>query len=560
MPDPTILAQNRFAASLESLNFDGELGGEKRPGLHVGFNGQSLVYSEVLARRVNPLTPSMFAQRLARLVASKGKSSGFFRRLATGVEDLPALTYDLGDVYVLAAACRSWIAASAIDHTQHCLFSDPENPKGTQHRVSVSLAREHARARTNLSVPAIQLSKKDALLLLPDCMVAIRRNKAVTITPFEALKLRLTFVEEPRTDKTPTDTRSVAPGVSASGQVTIQLPASSGRPAQPLDLIFSSPTCAEAFCYATHRLGAKVVSEVPLPDFPALARRIECSSKAFAGGLFAALLVAEAKRRLQSAPTLTFVFAGDGGDARMANVADWARLGPRESLILYADWSTYFQAGVHGLVLTNRNLIWRVDDSIPKTAALQHGTRIEVAGNDLVVNGQALDARDPDLAALVAHLGGMACVGPTRLADTIRVAAGPLETPRVELTQSEKRYVELVRDCFETGGIPEAARRLLERRRNKLGVSERRAGELEALIVSESEEAGDLSPPEQEFLEEVAFCLESGDGSISPAEQSILDRTRIQLGIGDDRGAELVALAAKRQGGVREPRQEGPPG
>ena len=57
---------------------------------------------------------------------------------------------------------------------------------------------------------------------------------------------------------------------------------------------------------------------------------------------------------------------------------------------------------------------------------------------------------------------------------------GIIYTP--QLTDDEKEYLEAVRECKEEGRIIERDRRMLERLRRSLGLSEERAGELESIV------------------------------------------------------------------------------
>lgn len=87
----------------------------------------------------------------------------------------------------------------------------------------------------------------------------------------------------------------------------------------------------------------------------------------------------------------------------------------------------------------------------------------------------------------------------------------------------------------EDGEISSCERRLLNRLREKLGISERRAQELEDSLNSSQ-----LTSDEQEYLEEYRACLEEGE--ISSKERRLLDRLRDKLGIHPSRAKELENL------------------
>ena len=103
-------------------------------------------------------------------------------------------------------------------------------------------------------------------------------------------------------------------------------------------------------------------------------------------------------------------------------------------------------------------------------------------------------------------------------------------------SSAESEYLEEVRACLsEDGEISSSERRLLNRLREKLGISERRAQELEDSLNSSQ-----LTSDEQEYLEEYRACLEEGE--ISSKERRLLDRLRDKLGIHPSRAKELENL------------------
>lgn len=98
----------------------------------------------------------------------------------------------------------------------------------------------------------------------------------------------------------------------------------------------------------------------------------------------------------------------------------------------------------------------------------------------------------------------------------------------------EIEYIEILRDCYEDKNVSTDERRILERQKIKLGISEERAKELEEQIKKEVL----YSKSEIEYLEEVRFCLQD-DQIISQDERRILERLRIKLNI-DIKRAELL--------------------
>ena len=108
------------------------------------------------------------------------------------------------------------------------------------------------------------------------------------------------------------------------------------------------------------------------------------------------------------------------------------------------------------------------------------------------------------------------------------------QTSNSSISEDEQEYLEEVKMCLEEDNeISPRERRLLDRLRNKLNISEERAKELE-----ESLKAPQLTEDEQEYLEEYKLCMEE-DGEISSKERRLLDRLRDKLGINVERAKEL---------------------
>ena len=99
------------------------------------------------------------------------------------------------------------------------------------------------------------------------------------------------------------------------------------------------------------------------------------------------------------------------------------------------------------------------------------------------------------------------------------------------VTSEEQEYLEEIRACLDNDGeITSRERRLLDRLRKSLGITEARAKELEASVNSMSDE-------EKEYQEELKACLE--DGTISDRERRLLDRLRKSLGISEERAKAI---------------------
>lgn len=111
-----------------------------------------------------------------------------------------------------------------------------------------------------------------------------------------------------------------------------------------------------------------------------------------------------------------------------------------------------------------------------------------------------------------------------------------MNQPLSDNSSAESEYLEEVRSCLsEDGEITSRERRLLNRLREKLGISEKRAQELEDSLNSSQ-----LTSDEQEYLDEYRACLEEGE--ISNKERRLLDRLRDKLSIDPNRARELENL------------------
>ncbi|MEA3221991.1 MAG: response regulator [Thermodesulfobacteriota bacterium] len=107
----------------------------------------------------------------------------------------------------------------------------------------------------------------------------------------------------------------------------------------------------------------------------------------------------------------------------------------------------------------------------------------------------------------------------------------------------ESKYLEELRICFEEGNISDDERRLLERKREKLGISEEWGMKLEN--IAKAGKAPQYSAEELEYIDELKFCLETG--SISDDERKMLNRTRDKLKIPEKRATEIEEGIAKSE-------------
>ena len=102
------------------------------------------------------------------------------------------------------------------------------------------------------------------------------------------------------------------------------------------------------------------------------------------------------------------------------------------------------------------------------------------------------------------------------------------------LSSDEREYFEAMEECLENSNISERDRRMLERLRKSLGISEERAIELEAALTPK------LTDDEKEYLEAVRECKE--EGRIIERDRRMLERLRRSLGLSEERAGELESI------------------
>lgn len=111
-----------------------------------------------------------------------------------------------------------------------------------------------------------------------------------------------------------------------------------------------------------------------------------------------------------------------------------------------------------------------------------------------------------------------------------------LKELKADNTSSEQEYIEEIKYCLEEDEeISPRERRLLEKLRIKLGITEERAKELEESLLAPA-----LTDDEKEYLEEYKEC--AADGEITAKDRRLLDKLRKMLGISEERAKELETL------------------
>ncbi len=118
------------------------------------------------------------------------------------------------------------------------------------------------------------------------------------------------------------------------------------------------------------------------------------------------------------------------------------------------------------------------------------------------------------------------------------VEAKPLN--QIGLSKEELEYAEEVKFCLEDDGIiDDSERRLLERKRIKFGISQKRAAEIEKNLLWSQ-----LTEDEREYLEAVKEELVGG--KIPEASRRLLERLRKRMDVSDERAKEIEIMAMKR--------------
>ena len=98
-------------------------------------------------------------------------------------------------------------------------------------------------------------------------------------------------------------------------------------------------------------------------------------------------------------------------------------------------------------------------------------------------------------------------------------------------TSEEQEYLEEYKECLSDGEIGAGERRLLDKLRTKLGISSERAGELEASLQPQ------LTDDEKEYLDE--YKAVAVDGIVTDKERRLLEKLRRMLDISEDRASEI---------------------
>lgn len=107
-------------------------------------------------------------------------------------------------------------------------------------------------------------------------------------------------------------------------------------------------------------------------------------------------------------------------------------------------------------------------------------------------------------------------------------------------SKEELEYLDELKSCLsESNEIPPKEKRLLAKLRDTLGISEERTLEIgNSLIISQ------FAENEKEYIEELKACFEE-DNKISEKERRLLNKIRIGLKISEERASEIEAFIKK---------------
>lgn len=115
------------------------------------------------------------------------------------------------------------------------------------------------------------------------------------------------------------------------------------------------------------------------------------------------------------------------------------------------------------------------------------------------------------------------------------------QTQTADLSESELAYKEEVEFCLEDESeISAHSRKFLERKRQKLGLSETRAQEIEGMVKAS---LVSFTDEEKEYMEALDDVIE--DGVIPDNVRRLLERERKSLGISEERAKELEEIKCK---------------
>ncbi len=111
------------------------------------------------------------------------------------------------------------------------------------------------------------------------------------------------------------------------------------------------------------------------------------------------------------------------------------------------------------------------------------------------------------------------------------------------LSDSEKDYYELICDMLDNGIISDDARRMLNKRKDKHGISDERATKIESLAKDNmmNSQLESFTENEKDYYELICDCF--NDGKISDTERGLLNKRKVKYSISDERATEIENIA-----------------
>lgn len=205
-------------------------------------------------------------------------------------------------------------------------------------------------------------------------------------------------------------------------------------------------------------------------------------------------------------------------------------------LVWYAhepSWQRLYNQRMQGALMEHEERIETKKSQVVENSELKHISAevkwlfVEANGNWEQSMEEKFEAHDNAILAIHVKFA------PLESLQNETVSQQPMLESKKELTTEDEEYLEELKACLEEDGeISSKERRLLDRLRNRLGISVERAEELEKSLQEMQ-----LTEEEKEYLEEYQACLEEGE--ISSKERRLLDRLRDKLGISEERAREI---------------------
>lgn len=208
-------------------------------------------------------------------------------------------------------------------------------------------------------------------------------------------------------------------------------------------------------------------------------------------------------------------------------------------LVWYAhepSWQRLYNQRMQGALMEHEERIETKKSQVVENSELKHISAevkwlfVEANGNWEQSMEEKFEAHDNAILAIHVKFA------PLESLQNETASQQPMLENKKELTTEEEEYLEELKACLEEDGeISSKERRLLDRLRNRLGISVERAEELEKSLQEIQ-----LTKEEKEYLEEYQACLEEGE--ISSKERRLLDRLRDKLGISEERAKEIESM------------------